>query len=214
MAVESLYHTEPDDGSLLSEDELMVNFMVVKPQHPEEKRRLYIFRVRRRWLLASEESSKTFIPHLLSNTNIPHFFHNCAQFIRVVSDSVGSLPADTNSVYLYNLVLEVAETVLPPEILWVYSFMTEKPSTSTRKEKVKLEVEDPSDCAICLQVLRAGSSTEAAAMLPCSHVFHPDCVLRWLLRRNNCPLCRSRFYVALASSEILVDLRNLLLDSI
>ncbi|KAF5481112.1 hypothetical protein F2P56_001792 [Juglans regia] len=197
MAVESVYFTETDDGSPLSEDELMVNFLVLKPQHPQEEHRLYAFRVLRR-LLASEESSKTFVPHLLSNTNIPHLFHDCPRFVEAVSYSVGSLPGDTNHLNVYNVVLDVAETV--PESLWVFNFMREKPSTST-KEEVKLEVEDPSDCAIYLQELQA-AGTEAATILPCSHIFHPSCVLSWFLRSDNCPLCRSRSYVAIASFDM------------
>nr|CAD1827706.1 unnamed protein product [Ananas comosus var. bracteatus] len=27
--------------------------------------------------------------------------------------------------------------------------------------------------------------------LHCSHVFHPSCILRWLLRSDTCPICRS-----------------------
>ncbi|CAI0398656.1 unnamed protein product [Linum tenue] len=44
-------------------------------------------------------------------------------------------------------------------------------------------------CAICLQDL-AGSSG-AVKRLPCCHVFHHDCLVKWLRFHHTCPLCRS-----------------------
>ncbi|XP_072989567.1 uncharacterized protein [Typha latifolia] len=50
-------------------------------------------------------------------------------------------------------------------------------------------VSDPSQlCAVCADVFEA---TADARRLPCGHVYHYDCVVPWLLRRNSCPLCRA-----------------------
>ncbi|RCV32719.1 hypothetical protein SETIT_7G025900v2 [Setaria italica] len=48
------------------------------------------------------------------------------------------------------------------------------------------------ECRVCLSRIRVG---EATRRLPCRHVFHRDCVDRWLLScKRTCPLCR--VYVA------------------
>uniref|UniRef100_A0A5B6YT66 RING-type E3 ubiquitin transferase n=1 Tax=Davidia involucrata TaxID=16924 RepID=A0A5B6YT66_DAVIN len=43
------------------------------------------------------------------------------------------------------------------------------------------------ECAICLEKLSVG--LEIVGM-PCSHIYHGDCIVRWLQRSNLCPLCR------------------------
>ncbi|KAL6976484.1 RING-type E3 ubiquitin transferase [Sarracenia purpurea var. burkii] len=42
-------------------------------------------------------------------------------------------------------------------------------------------------CSICLEEMAIGSRV---ARLPCSHLYHGNCVLRWLKSSNVCPLCR------------------------
>ncbi|POO00303.1 43kDa postsynaptic protein [Trema orientale] len=41
------------------------------------------------------------------------------------------------------------------------------------------------DCMICLEKVLLGS------LLPCSHMFHTDCLFKWLGRSHSCPVCRS-----------------------
>ncbi|KAL2171808.1 hypothetical protein VTG60DRAFT_1505 [Thermothelomyces hinnuleus] len=42
-------------------------------------------------------------------------------------------------------------------------------------------------CAICVDDMVRG---EKAAVLPCEHFFHGDCVLPWLKMHDTCPVCR------------------------
>lgn len=42
-------------------------------------------------------------------------------------------------------------------------------------------------CSVCLEVLVDGNRV---TKLPCLHVFHQSCVLRWLRESRLCPLCR------------------------
>eukprot|EP00960_Hanusia_phi_P031737 749461-Hanusia_phi.AAC.1 len=43
-------------------------------------------------------------------------------------------------------------------------------------------------CPICEETLEDG---EGILRLPCSHVFHDDCICPWLKHHNTCPICRN-----------------------
>ncbi|EOD25132.1 hypothetical protein EMIHUDRAFT_206253 [Emiliania huxleyi CCMP1516] len=40
-------------------------------------------------------------------------------------------------------------------------------------------------CPICLEAL-----SDAVLQMPCSHLFHLECLTQWLGTRNSCPVCR------------------------
>ncbi|XVE85911.1 hypothetical protein DITRI_Ditri17bG0129600 [Diplodiscus trichospermus] len=61
------------------------------------------------------------------------------------------------------------------------------PAQESRRLK-KVNVEDGDDgCVICLEELKVGSY---ASQMPCSHMFHSNCIESWLKKKNNCPICR------------------------
>ena len=43
------------------------------------------------------------------------------------------------------------------------------------------------ECSICLMEVSEGQDT---ILLPCGHMFHDNCVTKWLKIHNTCPLCR------------------------
>lgn len=45
------------------------------------------------------------------------------------------------------------------------------------------------ECTICLGNLSANSATR---IVQCKHVFHTECITAWLLRCNQCPICKCR----------------------
>ena len=54
------------------------------------------------------------------------------------------------------------------------------------QDKEKLTDENKS-CTVCLMEFENGEELRA---LPCLHLFHPDCVDRWLQQNPKCPTCR------------------------
>lgn len=48
------------------------------------------------------------------------------------------------------------------------------------------ELEDADTCIICRDILFEGSKK-----LPCSHIFHIDCLKSWLVQKQSCPTCRA-----------------------
>ncbi|MCL7032846.1 hypothetical protein MKW94_023296 [Papaver nudicaule] len=45
-------------------------------------------------------------------------------------------------------------------------------------------------CSICMG--ESETSTEEGKRLPCNHVYHLECISKWISRSNNsCPLCRT-----------------------
>ncbi|XVE90564.1 hypothetical protein DITRI_Ditri20bG0088000 [Diplodiscus trichospermus] len=73
-----------------------------------------------------------------------------------------------------------------------FSLIDDKPTMiPASKEAIerleKAVVENPMDCAICLDDLSTGSE---AKRMPCSHLFHGHCLVNWLGKSNICPMCR------------------------
>lgn len=44
------------------------------------------------------------------------------------------------------------------------------------------------DCSICHESMTAEQSTQ----LSCQHVFHAICLLKWVINRRTCPMCRAQ----------------------
>lgn len=54
------------------------------------------------------------------------------------------------------------------------------------------EGEEPTDveypkCTICLEEMKV-----KAILLPCGHLFDPDCLNQWIVNHNWCPNCRAK----------------------
>lgn len=60
-----------------------------------------------------------------------------------------------------------------------------------------LDGEDDEDkdeeCAICLLKFEKGDRVCESNNTACHHVFHEDCMTRWLLKQDLCPICRCTY---------------------
>jgi E3 ubiquitin-protein ligase RNF115/126 len=43
------------------------------------------------------------------------------------------------------------------------------------------------DCVICLTAFEKGNQV---LILPCTHLFHPNCIKDWFKTNNTCPICK------------------------
>ena len=46
------------------------------------------------------------------------------------------------------------------------------------------------ECCVCVSAIEPGSE-DRCVRLPCAHLFHAECIQRWLRTRRSCPLCRT-----------------------
>ncbi|KAF6135805.1 hypothetical protein GIB67_028124 [Kingdonia uniflora] len=65
------------------------------------------------------------------------------------------------------------------------------PASQSAIEALKVKNFDEGDsttsCIFCLEDFSLGADV---TMMPCSHIFDGDCIVRWLQQKNECPLCR------------------------
>ena len=49
---------------------------------------------------------------------------------------------------------------------------------------------DPEECCICLKYFC--ETENKIVRLKCSHIYHRECIFRWLMKKRNCPICKAR----------------------
>ncbi|KAF2284099.1 hypothetical protein GH714_018989 [Hevea brasiliensis] len=82
------------------------------------------------------------------------------------------------------------------------------PGVRYTKLLMKLQETPPELCAVCLSEFAVD---ETVRDLKCKHVFHKDCLDKWLLQcRSTCPLCRTK----LLPDEVVAGYRRLKDDQI
>jgi hypothetical protein len=61
--------------------------------------------------------------------------------------------------------------------------------------------DDTKECCVCMEDLAAPTDgDDDSVMLPCSHVFHNQCLVPWFSRRSTCPMCRRNMIMYLVAA--------------
>lgn len=92
------------------------------------------------------------------------------------------------------IIVELHENVILEDVV---DYIEEIKMTPTSEEVVRLldktkfqegiETKEKRDCCICLDDI---CDNVDVSVLPCQHVFHHNCIVRWLKTSHLCPLCR------------------------
>ena len=53
---------------------------------------------------------------------------------------------------------------------------------------------NPASCSICLEEYRVGDNIAWSRHPECNHVYHRECIGKWLESKSSCPICRKPFY--------------------
>eukprot|EP01083_Nonionella_stella_P077779 212546_1 len=51
----------------------------------------------------------------------------------------------------------------------------------------------PQNCSICCEDYKVGEQIAWSQNNACPHAYHVDCILKWLISNNDCPMCRAEY---------------------
>ncbi|KAL3641956.1 hypothetical protein CASFOL_012771 [Castilleja foliolosa] len=106
--------------------------------------------------------------------------------MRKAWEMVKCMPPHYNSVHLQFRLTACHVTVIyeeEEEIVWTVP-ADESSIESLEKKKIN---DCGTDCSICLEEMLRGAE---GLYMPCRHVFHEDCIKKWLRTSHYCPVCR------------------------
>lgn len=153
----------------------------------------------RRDLLIMNSTSWSMISSMLSLMDVPISVQPF--MIQKISTFARELAREADNMYRKTIPMVVALTVVIQgmhdelsEALresmddWEFTASLVCASKSSIEALEKVEVEGgTTPCVVCLEDILTGSE---ATHMPCSHVYHRDCIANWLRKSNLCPLCR------------------------
>ena len=86
------------------------------------------------------------------------------------------------------------------EVMLLWRLLSAEPVHKLYRPATDKEIEDFDDvCAICLNNMDDSSETR---YLPCKHIFHSQCLSRWLEARLCCPKCQQKLGARAESERV------------
>lgn len=74
--------------------------------------------------------------------------------------------------------------------MWCLSFLTRKRNKVYTLTIGKCDISyNCIECAICCEEF----DDTPNITLPCGHIYHATCILKWFDKQMNCPICRKQF---------------------
>ncbi|KAM7269065.1 hypothetical protein ACFE04_024562 [Oxalis oulophora] len=141
------------------------------------------------------------ITRMLSDIDLPHSCHpRVIQAIQECARLAITDASNTNQL-LIPIIVEVS-VAASDELINNGSLIRESfdsytprifigPTKKSIQELKKVTVEQglSESCVVCLEEISSGKE---ATLLDCLHIYHPQCIIKWLKENSVCPLCRHK----------------------
>ena len=119
--------------------------------------------------------------------SMDNIFNSNFEFISSSSESNNSI--DNSNNYSIDLISH-QETISSKSNIGLDDKAINKIPETTIKS-IKNLSEDKKKCLICLEKFVKGDKSIA---LPCIHIFHSECIKKWMKKKNCCPLCKNKIF--------------------
>lgn len=75
----------------------------------------------------------------------------------------------------------------------IYAMIMMMPALQINDDEDEIYENSTSVCTVCMEGFKSstGSDGDDGKIIPCGHVYHVDCIAKWLSLYSSCPLCRS-----------------------
>lgn len=114
---------------------------------------------------------------------------------RNLSEALGGNPTKTKSISSSSSSSSKQPQCSIFALWWIgleSSVRSVKQSVRSVKESVRSVISTSKpECSICLQQYEEGETISWAKNEDCNHMYHEECIVEWLSKHDECPLCRT-----------------------
>lgn len=139
-----------------------------------------------------DELKQVLLPQFANLIGSQRFHHEVADGLidyaktRHITGSAKSLVIRIKKFLIYDRVERWFESIESDRLNMVPASMDAITSLPEKEMKYENDDAEVELCTVCLEEIPAGL---VISTLPCSHVFHNNCIRDWLVRSHHCPIC-------------------------